>query len=352
MICFDEGQQLTEDNVFYALSRLRSTRVPYPRQAVITCNPDPDSFLFNFVKFSLDDNLIPIRRESYDKRFFCRTPSGILWYNTLEEAQEVHGTDEDSGVKSFLYIPGCIYDNPIGLEQNKDYIATLKALPDVERRRLLEGAWVRAQFSGFFKREWAKMVYTHNSTTRNRVRAWDLAATLPSEVNPDPDWTVGSLVSKTSNGEYTIEHVARIRDRTHKVEEFIFNTALMDGEDVTICLPLDPGASGMAYTRDLQRRLSERGFSVMTKRPDKSKMIRFKPFASIAEAGFLSVVKADWNDMLFNELEAFDGTGRIHDDSVDSLSDSVWALNRTIQLPDFVLPDLSQGNSLADINRF
>ena len=50
-IGFDEIQQLSEDNVLYLLSRLRSTSVDYKLQAAATGNPDYDSFMRHWVEF-------------------------------------------------------------------------------------------------------------------------------------------------------------------------------------------------------------------------------------------------------------------------------------------------------------
>lgn len=339
-ICFDECQQLSADNVFYALSRLRSTRVDYQLRAVASCNPDPSSFLMDFVRFSLDENLIPIRKEKYDKRYFFRTSNGLLWYDTLEEAQAVHGSASESGIKSFLFVPGCIYDNPAGLAQNEGYIATLKALPPTESKRLLEGAWVMEQKSGFFKRHWAKFVDEPNYAARKRVRAWDLAFSEPSEARPRVDATAGVLGSKDEQGQYTIEDVVVLRKRVHDVEKKIFEVADQDGTGVVISLPLDPGATAGAYCRDLAKRLAEKGFVVKLTRPEKGKLQRFLPFASVAEAGFVSVVKAEWTESYISELEQTEFSSKTFDDQADATSDTFFHLARGLSLPDMDVSNL------------
>lgn len=336
-ICFDECQQLSADNVFYALSRLRSTRVDYQLRAVASCNPDPSSFLMDFVRFSLDENLIPVRKEEYKKRYFFRSPSGLLWYDSLEEAEAVHGSGPESGVKSFLFVPGCILDNPIGLEQNKEYIATLKALPPTESKRLLEGAWVMEQKSGFFKRNWITLCDQPNLAAKRRVRAWDLAFSEPSEARPRVDATAGVLGSKDANSKYTIEDVVVIRKRVHDVEKKIFDVAYQDGPDVLISLPLDPGATAGAYCRDLAKRLAEKGFSVKLTRPEKGKLQRFLPFASVAEAGFVNVVRGPWTEDYLNELEQTEFGPRTFDDQADSTSDMFFHLAKDFTLPDMQL---------------
>ncbi len=343
-ILFDECQQLEMDNVFYALSRLRSTMVDYPLQARATCNPDYDSFLRSFVEYSLDERGIPIRRDVYPNRYFVRTPSGIVWYDSLAEAQAAWGDKPDAGIKSWKFVPGSIFDNPKGLEQNKDYIATLKALPRVERERLLEGSWLaRETASGYFKREWVNLVDSPNlAPDCKRVRAWDLAFSKPSEARPRVDATAGVLLSRQkSNGLVTVENVKVIRERVHEVEKLIFETASLDGKHVTVSLPLDPGATAGQYCRDLAKRLAEQGFHVRLTRPEKSKQQRFLPFASVAEAKFVNVVKDDWTDGYFEELESMDFTNKFCDDQADATSDAFYWLVKGQDLPTIVAPNIS-----------
>jgi predicted phage terminase large subunit-like protein len=344
-LCLDECQQLDGDNVFYALSRLRSTMVDYPLQVHATCNPDPDSFLMKFVEFSLGDDLIPRSSAREEERYFVRDSFGLHFYNNYDEAFRKHPPDSrgDSPVKSYRFVPGKIFDNPVGLEQNKGYISTLKALPPIESRRLLHGAWVRESKSGYFKRENVAIVDNKCPYPVKSVRAWDLAFTPPSESRPDVDATCGVLVTKDKASVYTVEDLTMVRDRVHVVEEAIFKTASKDGTEVLISLPLDPGATAGAYCKDLARRLAELGYTVKLTRPEKGKLQRFLPFASAVETGYVQFVRANWTDDAFTELEKMDFTNNTHDDVADTLSDAFYHLNQGgVQLPDsFVLPDLS-----------
>lgn len=336
--------------MFYALSRLRSTRVNYPLQAHATCNPDPDSFLMRFVEHSLDEYLVPVRKEVYENRYFVRDSQGLQFYSDLEEAKRIYGGSNTSPIKSYKFIPGSIFDNPVGLAQNEGYIATLKALPAVESRRLLHGAWVREQKSGYFKRDWISFEPYPNLAAKRRARCWDLAFSEASEARPDVDATAGVLMSKDERNVYTVEDCVTARKRVHEVEKLIFETAERDGRGCIIGLPKDPGATAGAYCQDLARRLSERGFIVKLIRPEKGKLQRFLPFASTAEAGYVKIVKSDWTEDYLNELEQTEFSNKTHDDRADATSDCFWVLNREMQLPSFSLPDLSSGSSSNPFN--
>ncbi len=294
-----------------------------------------------FVEHMLDDSLIPIRQEEYKDRYFVRDGLGLHFFDTKEEAYTAYPADEkgESPVKSYKFVPGSIYDNPKGLEQNKDYISTLKALPLTECRRLLHGAWVKEQSSGFFNRSWCKFVDYPNIRANKRVRAWDLAFSEVSESRPRVDATAGVLLSKDpENHVITVEDVQLARKRVGEVEQLIFSTAENDGKHCIISLPLDPGATAGAYCRDLARRLSERGFTVKLVRPEKGKLQRFLPFASTAEAGFVSIVRASWTDTYLNELEQTQFNNKTHDDQADATSDAFYCLHKELVLPSFSLP--------------
>lgn len=345
-IAFDEIQQLSEDNVMYLLSRLRSTSVGYKKQVVATGNPEYDSFIRHWVEFALDERGIPVRKEVYPTRYMIQVEGGrIQWANSRQELEDIYGAGNESGILSFKFIPGTIYDNPPLMKADPTYVSKLKALPRVEMERLLLGSWyARQETAGYWKREWCQMVDHPNGRATQRVRCYDLAFTPESEAAKSPDWTRGVLISKDKSSVYTVEDVVSMRNRVHEVERLIFETAARDGQEVMISIPLDPAAAAGAYAKSLQRQLAEMGFNVRLTRPVKSKITRFAPFSSVSQAGFVHIVKADWNKAFFEELEMFNGDRANKDDQVDCCSDAMVLLNKDMQLPSFTLPDFTGTN--------
>jgi predicted phage terminase large subunit-like protein len=347
LVIFDEATDFEEEMVVYLLSRMRNAYVDYKPQLFAMTNPDYNSFLRSWIEdYYLDPNTgIPLPERSGHKRYFFREGNKMLWYNSLAEAEAVHGSGNESGLSSFTFIGATCRDNPPLLKAQPDYISRLMSLPRVEKERLLDGSWfARQESAGLFKREWVGLVDHANGRARKRIRAWDFAFSKPSEQYPNPDWSRGILISKDANNLYTVEDVVSLRDRVHEVEKLVFDTALHDGQDVIISIPLDPAAAAGAYAKDLQRKLAEMGFSVRLTKPVKSKITRFAPFSSIAQAGFVNVVKANWNKDFFDELEVFDGDPKKKDDQVDCCSDAMLLLNKDTQLPTFSLPDFTGGN--------
>lgn len=347
-VAFDEGTHFTRPMVTYMLSRMRNARVKYQPQMFITCNPDADHWLKSFVDFCLDDGGIPVEEIADRDRFFVFRDDQFIWADKREDLEAIYGAGDESGICSFRFYPARCVDNPPLLKAQPDYISNLKALGRVEEARLLWGSWtVRATAAGLWKRDWIEIVEQPNGRATKRVRAWDLACTLPSELNRDPDYTVGALMSVDREKYFYIEDILRFRERHQGVEKMIFDTAYRDGFDVEIRLPREPGASGLAYVKTIQQKLAHEGFSVRLSDTNTGKVNRFAPFASSSEAGFVRVVRAEWNDALFAELETFDGGRKGHDDMCDAISDCHKALRTSVVLPDFKLPDLSQINAFA-----
>jgi phage terminase large subunit-like protein len=124
-----------------------------------------------------------------------------------------------------------VRDNKILLATDPDYLANLKALPLVDRERLLNGNWnVRASAGNYFRREWFSIVDSvpKDAQIVGRVRYWDRAATEKRTDN-DPDATVGLLLSKDARGIYYAEHVLKLYATPHAVEQAMLNCAKADG---------------------------------------------------------------------------------------------------------------------------
>ena len=324
-IAFDEMTEFTEEMVTYLLSRNRNAQAELHHKACLVgaTNPHCDSFLRGWLESGgwLDPETgIPLPdKRGVTRYFFKKRDNTLDWFDTREEAEAIYGIDEDNGVKSMCVIGSTVYDNPY---ISKAYIGNLKALSRVEQDRLLYGSWTaREESTGYFKRDWVTKVRVPPLNVVSRVRAWDLAASEPSEAYKDPDYTAGVLLSKDKNKIYTIEHVTRCRKKFLGVEELILKTAYDDGKDVIITLPLDAGAGGQSYAKTLQGKLAEHGFTVRLIKPKANKVLRFGAFAAIAEAGYVQYVSDEylhaddkWNDFYLNELEQFDGGRKGHDD--------------------------------------
>lgn len=338
LVVFDECQWHSQEQVMYLLSRIRS-KAKGPHKLIATCNPHPDSFLLKFVSWYLDQETgIPIPEKSGTTRYFSQYRGDLVFTDTAEEMlRQYPGTTP----MTYTFISANIYSNPILMNRDPEYVRRLENLKRSERARLLEGSWfARETASKYFQREWVEMVDYPASDAMKRVRAWDLAATLPSESNKDPDYTCSVLCSRNRYGVYTVEDAYRFRKLSGDVLDEIIQTAKADGVDeVQVIIPGEIGA-GRSWSQHVIRVLAENGIPARIAQISghKGKVTRFLPFASMSEAGNVKVVKAEWNDWFFNELEAFDGGRKGHDDAVDCCADAFSVLAKSSVMPTFVLP--------------
>lgn len=174
---------------------------------------------------------------------------------------------------------------------------------------------------GMFKRRWFEIVEAAPAGLVE-CRGWDLAASV-AKPGSDPDWTAGFKIGRSFDGFYYITEGLRFRDSSAAVERSLLATAQRDGKSCHIHIPKDPGQAGIAQASALTRLLS--GFLIRAVPPTGSKETRAAPFAAQCEAGNVKVVKGDWNEAFFDEIEVFP-FGR-HDDQVDAVVDAFNELN-------------------------
>jgi predicted phage terminase large subunit-like protein len=160
--------------------------------------------------------------------------------------------------------------------------------------------------------------------TSTAVRAWDLAATVPSP-GRDPDYTVGLKLARTESGQFIVLDVIRFRGGPHEVEDAIVHTAAADGAAVAIGLPQDPGQAGRAQVKYLTSRLA--GYRIVATPETGAKETRAMPVASQANAGNLALRRAPWNRPLLEELQDFPNGAK--DDQADALSRAFTLLTET-----------------------
>lgn len=177
---------------------------------------------------------------------------------------------------------------------------------------------------GLFKPSWFQPIGALPNDIDRTVRAWDLAATEKATSN-NPDWTAGVRMSRTSQGLFVIEGCRRFRGSPMEVEQSVAGQAAIDGRQVVIRLPQDPGQAGKAQAETFVRKLA--GYAVKVERPTGKKADRAAPLAAQAEAGNVRIlVTGDpsldaWVQPFLDELALFPAAA--HDDQVDAAADAL-----------------------------
>lgn len=341
-IMFDELVHFSEQTFFYMLSRNRSTCgvEPFIRA---TCNPDADSWVAKFIEWWIDQNTgYPIPERSGVIRWMIRRDGQIYWADKKSELIDrfnLKTEEEKEEPRSVTFIGAKIYDNKALLKVNPQYLANLKALPEVERERLLNGNWKIKPTAGLlFKRSQVSMVSLEPDDLLYVCRAWDIAATEKKEGSEDPDYISGVLMGKRKNGKFVVLDVINQRIKAGDVEKLMYNTSVSDrakyGMRYTVRLPVDPGAAGKIVADSYVKMLA--GFTVVSERVTGSKISRATPLATQWQNGNVEVMEAPWNEMYFTQLEFFPDAK--HDDMVDASSDSFNELAK----PKFSLRSLTR----------
>jgi predicted phage terminase large subunit-like protein len=348
MIGFDELTHFTKYQFFYMLSRNRSgCGVKAYMRA--TCNPDPDSWVADFLAWWIDQNpKLPngapnpnygyaIEERSGKIRWMAKIDDDVFWFDTREEAAELLVSVGRKPLPlSVTFIHATLDDNP-KMVSREEYEAKMEALDRVSYARLAKGNWkVRASAGLTFKRSDFKIMELEDFDEKNitrRVRRWDFAGTeaakasspakMSAQLIRGPDWTVGLKLVMMRNKDIVIVDMIRCQKKPSDVEDLVIATAKADGRKVTVIVPQDPGQAGKAQVEHYVKLLM--GYTVHHDRETGSKLVRATPYAAYAQHGHIYLLRAAWNDVFLAEHEAFPTDG-VPDDIVDTGSGGYLAL--------------------------
>ena len=312
MLGFDEGTHYSWGQFSYLLGRNRSTCgiKPYTR---ITCNPDPDHWLREFLDWWIGEDGFPIPERSGVLRWFAVQRNELFWADSPETL--VNRLGPECMPLSATFVPASLDDNPALLEHDPNYRAKLRAGTEAERQRLELGNWDAREAAGdILPRSRVGIAEAAPADVR-WVRAWDLAGTAGGG-----DWTVGLLMGMDSEGYTWIGDVVRGQWADHEVRSTLYNTATQDGREVPVRLPQDPGQAGKSQVSDLTRLLN--GFTVRSQQPTGSKFNRARPFAAQVQAGNVRLVRGPWNNALLREWDNWTGKDGEVDDQIDAAADA------------------------------
>ena len=318
LFLFDELTHFTRSMFFYMMSRNRSECGvrPYMRA---TCNPDPDSWVADFIGWWINQETgYAIPERSGKLRWFIRRGDDLVWADSRDEVlAKVPGANPVEA-KSLTFVPAKLEDNKILETANPEYRGNLLAMTRVIQERLLGGNWkIRANAGSYFRRSDCHIIEEVPNDVVSWTRRWDLAATEPCESSPDPDFTCGLKMGKRKDGRFVVAHVDLVRRRANDVRALVRRVAENDGRAVWVGIPQDPAQAGKdqaeSYIRDLA------GFKVYADHETGDKETRAEPAAAQWQHGNIDVVRGEWNEDFFGQLEAFPAKGT-HDDAVDALS--------------------------------
>lgn len=326
---WDQLEHFTAKQFFYMLSRSRSTCgvKPYVRA---TCNPVPaddpvGGWLHKLIQWWLDPETgFPIPERAGVVRWFVRVNEELLWGNSPEDLEKYGASDE---LKSLTFIPAKVTDNQVLLQADPSYMANLRALPLVDRERLLGGNWnVKPSAGKIFNRDWFEVVDAVPAGGAE-VRFWDLAASEKKMVGDDPDFTADCKM-RVVDGVYFILDANAEQVGPAEADTRMKNKASQDGKACAVSWEEEGGASGKRDSAHLVKLLA--GFNCKGVRPQGDKIVRAKPLASQAEAGNVKLLRGPWNDRWLSHMHGQPELA--HDDEMDAASGAFNSLTDKKQI--------------------
>jgi len=186
------------------------------------------------------------------------------------------------------------------------------------------------------------------SVVTGRCRFWDLAASekkVAGKKLTDPDETVGSLLSwqkggkVTDNNGFSLPIIGRffLEDQVcghweyEGIENQIVETAFRDGPHVPIFIEQEPAAGGKnqvaAIAKHVKMMLGN-NYKIEGKLPREwgDRVLAANQWFSEASRGLWSVVYGNWTSGFFDQLDTFDGSDKVHDDRITSVTGARFSL--------------------------
>ena len=190
-ICYigwDELTHFTETQFWYLQSRNRSMCGvrPYMRA---TLNPDPDSWVYrNLIGPWVNPNYLQ------DNEEFTAAPGEVLWFRRKDDGKLWYSREPIPGGQTLAYIPALHDANPTLLEKDPGYLDRLANLPEIDRKRLLEGDWSAVGAGGLIDPTKWTWVDALPEPCYLWCRGWDTGLT---EGGDESAGILGGLGSKT-----------------------------------------------------------------------------------------------------------------------------------------------------------
>ncbi len=318
---FDELCHFTEGQFWYLISRNRSTCGvrPYARG---TCNPDPDSWVADFIAWWIGEDGYAIPERSGVLRWMVRVSDQVVWADSREELAQRY---PDIPPKSVTFILSTLWDNKILMERDPGYLANLMSLPLVERERLLGdrqrgGNWkVRPAAGKVFSRGWFEIVEAAPAGGED-CRGWDFAATAKELKGDDPDYTAGVKVRRV-NGVYYVLDCQAVQEGPAEVDRLFLNNSRQDGAAAAaagaryrVRWEIEPGSAGIRESQRLVKLLD--GLDARGVHPTGDKLTRARALAAQAEAGNVKLLRGPWNEAWLRHMHGQPDLP--HDDIMDA----------------------------------
>ena len=217
--------------------------------------------------------------------------------------------------QSRTYISAKVSDNPY-LMRDREYVKKLKNLPELERKRLLEGDWGVYQEGGVFTFNMFRTVLEHELPKGMQWwRGFDLAGT--ANTRSDNSAWVECSTDKKGNIYIRMCFAAKL-DWPKQRRQFknIIMSPSRGGKNVYNAI--EATSNGLPLYQEFSQDPDLNAYTVMPYNPGQGdKISRKQPMAIKGGQGKVFMVEGEWNDSFVQEAVLFGNDG-VHDDRIDA----------------------------------
>lgn len=303
-IGFDELTTFTETQYLYLFSRARN---PFGIPTRVRAASNPGNVGHEWVRERWGPWIK--REESTDTPRL--KPEEIRYFKRVDDV-DIECSRDDPDALSRQFIPAKLHDNPALIVRDPTYEAKLKAMPLIDRQRLLNGDWDLLIQGNVFKSEWFKRI-GYVPIGLRWFRYWDLA----SSVRTAADFTASACGAMNTEANLYLRDMIRMKAEWPDVRKVIVDTMLAEPN---VIHGIEKASYGLAAFQDLMNDPELAGIKMISVDVDKDKLSRALPVSQRAEQGKVYLVDGPWVPGYLVESSIFDGLGKAHDDQVDAVS--------------------------------
>ena len=333
-IGFDQLEMFEEKQFISMLASNRDPNGVCQPCVRATANPEP-GWLADFISWYWDPQTgYPIMERSGIIRWFIRKGDSYKWADSAEALKQQY---PGCFPKSFTFVAAFTDDNTVLMEKDPTYMGNLLAQDAVTQERWIRGNWkVKPAAGMIFNRNWwnppgkpSQIIELGQLPTALEnfrwVRSWDIASTAEEE-GGDPDWTAGVKMGMYA-GQFFVRNVKRARRTPKETEDFIRETAAIDG--VACAIRMNEGAHEKLVVSHYARNILP-GYDFMgVPTQGRNKVLRAGPYSSAVQAGNVFLIRDGhddgWIGEYIDELDAFQGLDE-KNDQVDGSTDAHFTL--------------------------
>jgi len=282
---FDELTHFTETQFSYLLTRLRSN-IPGIRPYVrATCNPDPDSWVYDWVSWYLLPDGYPDPDKAGATRYYAMQNDHVTHGSTPEEVASQAGVKREQ-VRTFAFFPGTMDDNPAGREADPEYYdRSIANQPEYLRQQLGGGNWHARPAAG-------KVIKADRIAPLSELPKFDMTCTAWDFAHTEDGGAYTAMVRmgcwrQDGEAHLCILELWRGQVAAGTRDDMVVRMAEEHGRSNWVLIPQD-AAAGKSVVAYLRPRLQAFPLKIMPTTASRgSKETKAQPFASSVERGLV-----------------------------------------------------------------